>query len=94
MPFSKTLILMVFDNRLDEPNRGSHAIANVKRFLAGTEWKMDFHSLCKDPMEAPHHDVRHGYGSVLRWIPCFRSLGKQHSLTTAKPSRQASSQQP
>jgi len=85
---------MVFDNRLDEPNRGSHAIANAKRFLAGTEWKMDFHSLCKDPMEAPHHDVRHGYGSVLRWIPCFHSLGKQHSLTTAKPSRQASSQQP
>ena len=31
-------------------------------------------------MEAPHHDVRHRYGSVLCWIPCFRTLGKQHSL--------------
>ena len=71
---------MVFDNHLDEPNRVSHTIASTKRFLSGTEWKMEFHSLCKDPMEAPHHDVRHRYGSVLRWIPCFRTLGKQHSL--------------
>ena len=74
---------MVFDNRLDEPNRVGNAIARAKRFLAGTEWKMDFHSLCQDPVKAPHHDVRHLYWSLLRRLPCLRTLGKQHSLTAA-----------
>ena len=49
------VILMVFDNCLDETNSVSYAIASTKRFLAGTEWKMDFHLLCKDP-------ITHGNG--------------------------------
>ena len=76
-------ILVMLDDGLDKPDRIRYAIASAKRFLAGIEWKTHFHSLCEDPMEAPHHNIGYRDRTLLPRLPCSRTLGEQHSLTAA-----------